>query len=79
MFARLLRDTGVAVVFGVMGDGNMHWLAEYATQPGVRWRPAWHEAGAVGMADGYARAAGGETVGVAPVPWDRGWRRRSAR
>jgi thiamine pyrophosphate-dependent acetolactate synthase large subunit-like protein len=67
MFARLLRDTGVAVVFGVMGDGNMHWLAEYATQPSARWCPAWHEAGAVGMADGYARAAGGETVGVATV------------
>jgi thiamine pyrophosphate-dependent acetolactate synthase large subunit-like protein len=58
---------GVAAVFGVMGDGNMHWLAEYAALPGMRWCPAWHEAGAVGMADGYARAAGGETVGVATV------------
>lgn len=67
MLARLLRDMGVAAVFGVMGDGNMHWLAEYATLPGVRWCPAWHEAGAVGMADGYARAAGRETVGVATV------------
>src|SRR5580698_2706288 len=65
--ARLLHAAGVGAVFGVMGDGNMHWLAEYATQPGARWRPAWHEAGAVGMADGYARAAGGETVGVATV------------
>ena len=67
MLAGLLRDTGVAAVFGVMGDGNMHWLAEYAALPGMRWCPAWHEAGAVGMADGYARAAGGETVGVATV------------
>jgi acetolactate synthase I/II/III large subunit len=65
--ARQLRDAGVAVVFGVMGDGNMHWLAEYAALPGVRWCPAWHEAGAVGMADGYARAAGQDTVGVATV------------
>ena len=67
MLARLLREMGVAVVFGVMGDGNMHWLAEYAALPGMRWCPAWHEAGAVGMADGYARAAGRETVGVATV------------
>ena len=55
--ARLLLDSGVNVVFGVMGDGNMHWLAEYRTLPGARWRPAWHEAGAVGMADGHATAA----------------------
>lgn len=67
MLAGLLREMGVAAVFGVMGDGNMHWLAEYAALPGMRWCPAWHEAGAVGMADGYARAAGGETVGVATV------------
>ena len=67
IIARLLRDSGVAAVFGVMGDGNMHWLAEYETLPGVRWCPAWHEAGAVGMADGYARAAGRGKVGVATV------------
>jgi acetolactate synthase I/II/III large subunit len=67
IIARRLRDAGVAVVFGVMGDGNMHWLAEYAALPGVRWCPAWHEAGAVGMADGYARAAGRDSVGVATV------------
>jgi acetolactate synthase-1/2/3 large subunit len=67
IIARRLRDAGVAVVFGVMGDGNMHWLAEYAALPGVRWCPAWHEAGAVGMADGYARAAGRERIGVATV------------
>jgi acetolactate synthase I/II/III large subunit len=72
IIARQLRDAGVAVVFGVMGDGNMHWLAEYAALPDVRWCPAWHEAGAVGMADGYARAvgrgrAGRNSVGVATV------------
>lgn len=67
IIARRLRDAGIAVVFGVMGDGNMHWLAEYAALPGVRWCPAWHEAGAVGMADGYARAVGRESVGVATV------------
>jgi acetolactate synthase I/II/III large subunit len=56
--ARLLHAAGVTTVFGVMGDGNMHWLSEYAGLPGARWCPAWHEAGAVGMADGYAVAAG---------------------
>ena len=55
--ARLLHAAGVTAVFGVMGDGNMHWLAEYSALPGARWYPAWHEAGAVGMADGYAVAA----------------------
>jgi acetolactate synthase-1/2/3 large subunit len=67
IIARRLRDAGVAAVFGVMGDGNMHWLAEYAALPGVCWCPAWHEAGAVGMADGYARAVGRDSVGVATV------------
>ena len=56
--ARLLHAAGVTTVFGVMGDGNMQWLAEYADLPGTSWCPAWHEAGAVGMADGYAVAAG---------------------
>ncbi len=65
--ARLLHAAGITAVFGVMGDGNMHWLAEYSALPGARWLPAWHEAGAVGMADGYAVAAGGGTVGVATV------------
>ena len=63
--ARLLAAAGVTTVFGVMGDGNMHWLAAYREQPGCRWRPAWHEAGAVCMADGYAAATG--EVGVATV------------
>jgi acetolactate synthase I/II/III large subunit len=70
--ARLLHAAGVKAVFGVMGDGNMHWLADYSALPGARWYPAWHEAGAVGMADGFAVAAGqagGQpaTVGVATV------------
>jgi acetolactate synthase-1/2/3 large subunit len=74
--ARLLHAAGVGAVFGVMGDGNMHWLAEYAALPGARWCPAWHEAGAVGMADGFAVAASqpgdgrpgaAATVGVATV------------
>ena len=75
--ALLLADAGVTEVFGVMGDGNMHWIAAYREQPGCRWRPAWHEAGAVWMADGYAAASAsasdrnargpGAGVGVATV------------
>jgi thiamine pyrophosphate-dependent acetolactate synthase large subunit-like protein len=63
--ALLLADAGVTTVFGVMGDGNMHWIAAYREQPDCRWRPAWHEGGAVWMADGYAAATG--DVGVATV------------
>jgi acetolactate synthase-1/2/3 large subunit len=63
--ARLLADHGVTTVFGVMGDGNMHWVAAYRELDGCRWRPAWHEAGAVWMADGFAAATG--DVGVATV------------
>jgi thiamine pyrophosphate-dependent acetolactate synthase large subunit-like protein len=63
--ALLLADAGVTTVFGVMGDGNMHWIAAYREQRGCQWRPAWHEAGAVWMADGYAGATG--DVGVATV------------
>lgn len=64
-FARLVGDAGVHIVFGVLGDGNMHWVAAYRDQPECRWLGAWHEAGAVWMADGYAARSGG--VGVATV------------
>jgi acetolactate synthase I/II/III large subunit len=63
--ARLLADAGVRTVFGVMGDGNMHWLAQYQDIDGCTFRPMWHEAGAVWAADGYAAATG--EVGVATV------------
>jgi acetolactate synthase-1/2/3 large subunit len=63
-FAQLLAAHGVADLFGVMGDGNMYWVSAYAALPGVHWYPSWHEAGAVGMADGYAGASGGSAAGV---------------
>src|SRR5258708_12951464 len=66
--ALLLADAGVTTVFGVMGDGNMHWIAAYREQPGCRWRPAWHEAGAVWMADGYAAACASASDGNARGP-----------
>jgi acetolactate synthase-1/2/3 large subunit len=64
-FAQLLAGRGVDTVFGLMGDGNMYWISAYADLPGAHWYPAWHEAGAVGMADGYAAASG--QIGVATV------------
>lgn len=56
---------GADTVFGLMGDGNMAWMAAMENQPGVRVVHARHEAAAVAMADGYARATG--RVGVASV------------
>jgi acetolactate synthase-1/2/3 large subunit len=64
-FAGELAGRGCSTVFGLMGDGNMHWVSAYAALAGTGWYPAWHEAGAVGMADGYAAATG--RVGVATV------------
>src|SRR3954462_88845 len=64
-FARLIVEAGGSAVFGGMGGGNMHLVAGYADDPGGQWYPAWHEAGAVWMADGWARATG--RVGVATV------------
>jgi thiamine pyrophosphate-dependent acetolactate synthase large subunit-like protein len=64
-FAQLIADAGARTVFGVMGDGNMHWVAAYRDLPDCRWYPAWHESGAVWMADGLAAVSG--DVGVATV------------
>jgi acetolactate synthase I/II/III large subunit len=67
LVAGRLVELGIDTVFGVMGDGNMHWLAAYQALPGTTYGPAWHEAGAVGMADGWAAARGPGAVGVASV------------
>jgi len=63
--ARALRHCGVGLVFGLMGDGNMHHLTDFVRDEGGRLVTAVHEAGAVSMADGYARATGG--VGVVSI------------
>jgi acetolactate synthase-1/2/3 large subunit len=49
---------GTEVVFGVLGDGNLHWVPRLVERHGVRYVAVRHEAGAVAMADGYARATG---------------------
>lgn len=65
VIARRLVALGVDTVFAVMGDGNLLLLAELSEKHGVRIVHARHEAGAVGMADGYHRMTG--RLGVATV------------
>jgi thiamine pyrophosphate-dependent acetolactate synthase large subunit-like protein len=48
---------GTTDVFGMMGDANMHWMDALA-QRGVRLYEVRHEGSGLGMADGWARAAG---------------------
>lgn len=63
--AKAIRAELEGPVFGVMGDGNMHFLTALAADGGAASVFARHEAGAVAMADGYARGTG--AVGVATV------------
>lgn len=50
-------DEGVIEVFGLMGDGNMSLITYLTGQLGVSFVSSRHESGAIGMADGYARAS----------------------
>ncbi|WP_214104348.1 thiamine pyrophosphate-binding protein [Acrocarpospora catenulata] len=61
---RTLARLGVRTAFGVVGSGNFH-VTNALVAGGARFVAARHEAGAVTMADGYARV-GGE-VGVVSV------------
>lgn len=63
--AAAIAAEGCDTMFGVMGDANMMFWAILGSRPGFGIFPAWHEAAAVSMADGYARATG--RVGVATV------------
>jgi acetolactate synthase-1/2/3 large subunit len=56
--ADAIAAEGTEVVFGVLGDGNLHWVPRLVERHGVRYVAVRHEAGAVAMADGYARATG---------------------
>jgi acetolactate synthase-1/2/3 large subunit len=56
---------GVHAIFGLMGDGNIFFLARLLERGKTRVYDARHEGSAVAMADGYARATG--DVGVATV------------
>jgi thiamine pyrophosphate-dependent acetolactate synthase large subunit-like protein len=56
---------GVDTMFGVMGVGNLNVVTDFEQRPGTRYVATRHEAAAVNMADGYARAA--QRLGVATV------------
>lgn len=56
--ARWLADIGVRMAFGVISIHNMPILDAIARQGRIRFVPARGEAGAMNMADAYARVAG---------------------
>jgi acetolactate synthase I/II/III large subunit len=56
--ARFLADIGVTTVFGVISIHNMPVLDAIHRQQRIRFVPARGEAGAMNMADAYARVAG---------------------
>ena len=57
--ARALAEMGVTTVFGVISIHNMPILDGIAEQGLIRFVPARGEAGAMNMADAYARVHGG--------------------
>jgi len=52
--AQAFQTEGVTHVFGMMGDGNMHWI-EALHKIGVETIEVRHEGVGLGMADGWAR------------------------
>ncbi len=63
--ARALRDNGVEVMFGVIGDANLYMVDSFVRDGGGRFVSAANEAGATLMALGYSNVSGG--LGVASV------------
>src|SRR6266566_4470190 len=59
--AKAFAAEGVTAIFGMMGDGNMHWM-EAMHDLGVDLLEVRHEGAGLGMADGWARAT--HTPGV---------------
>jgi benzoylformate decarboxylase len=57
-FVRTLRAAGVDTFFGLPGSTEAPLLEALRAEGGIRYVLALHEAAAVGMADGYARASG---------------------
>jgi acetolactate synthase-1/2/3 large subunit len=56
---------GTDTIFGLLGDGQLTWWPAMARYPGVKIVHARHEAAAMAMAEGWARASG--KVGVCSV------------
>jgi acetolactate synthase I/II/III large subunit len=65
MLAQAFSREGVDTLFGLMGDGNMHWVTAMSKIDGMRVFHVRHEHCACGMAMGYHSATG--KVGVATV------------
>ncbi len=63
-FAGALLEHGIDTLFGLMGDANLAYLAEYQDRGG-RFVAAVHEGNAVGMADAWHRRTG--RVGIASI------------
>ena len=63
LIAHVLAEIGVTTVFGVISIHNMPILDAIARQGRIRFVPARGEAGAMNMADAYARTA--RALGVA--------------
>jgi len=63
--ARTLADLGTDTLFGLMGDANMLYVADFQGMPGHSYVGAVGEGAAVSMADGFARVSG--RVGVCTV------------
>ncbi|MBB3607054.1 thiamine pyrophosphate-dependent acetolactate synthase large subunit-like protein [Mycolicibacterium sp. BK556] len=63
--ARTLADAGVDTIFGLIGDANMYFVADYIRSHAGRYVGAAMENGAVSYAHGYARVSG--KVGIATV------------
>ncbi len=58
LLARALAEIGVTIAFGVISIHNMPILDAIARQGRIRFIPARGEAGAMNMADAYARVSG---------------------
>jgi len=64
LVAAFLEEAGVTTAFGVISIHNMPILDAFARRNRIRFVPARGEAGAVNMADAYARVSGGLGVGI---------------
>jgi acetolactate synthase I/II/III large subunit len=62
MIAGAFRDEGVREVFGLLGNGNIEFVAHFMDLPDCHYRAVRHESAAVAAAEGYARVTG--SVGV---------------
>lgn len=63
--AHCLKDSGVDLMFGLMGDGNLFMASHYIDECNGEYIAATHEANALLMALGYSQLSG--RIGVATV------------